>query len=151
MEWWLTASVLLTLAILSDMFDGPIARRKGKESAAGGLLDHTCDAVLVTTLLFALTNTNELPLLLPILVLISFIQYVLDSKALSGHKLRTSLLGRFNGIAYFVIVSMYIFSEVLGNVLSEHFLTICCWALVFSTSLSILERFWVLIFKKVSW
>ena len=148
---WITASLLLILAILSDIFDGSIARYKGQESAEGGLLDHTCDAVLVSTLLFALSSTHNIALLLPILVLTSFIQYVLDSKALSGSKLRTSLLGRFNGIAYYVMASLCIFSEVLGGLLSEYFLTTCAWFLVISTSLSMLERFWFLISKKVSW
>ena len=148
---WITASLLLILAILSDIFDGSIARYKGQESAEGGLLDHTCDAVLVSTLLFALSSTHNIALLLPILVLTSFIQYVLDSKALSGSKLRTSLLGRFNGIAYYVMVSLCGFSEVLGGLLSEYFLTTCSWFLVISTSLSMLERFWFLISKKVSW
>ena len=51
---WLTASFLLILAILSDIFDGRIARRKKQDSALGGLLDHSCDAFLVAVLLFVL-------------------------------------------------------------------------------------------------
>ena len=34
---WVTASFLLVLAIFSDLLDGPIARKKGQESTAGGL------------------------------------------------------------------------------------------------------------------
>ena len=83
--WWLTASFLLLLAILSDMIDGPIARKKGQETATGGRLDHSCDALLVAVLLFVLNKTHGIPFLLPILVLGSFLQYVLYSKALSGH------------------------------------------------------------------
>ena len=146
--WWVAASLLLIVAILSDILDGPLARSKNQASSAGGLLDHTCDALFVTSMLFALTTTHGIPLLLPILVLTSFVQYVLDSKALSGLKLRTSSLGRFNGIAYFVMASLCIFSEVLGGVLSEYFLINCAWILVVSTLLSILERFWTLISKK---
>tara|TARA_B100001179_G_C18549088_1_gene385200 strand:+ start:450 stop:986 length:537 start_codon:yes stop_codon:yes gene_type:complete len=148
---WKAASLLLIVAILSDILDGPIARSKGQESASGGLLDHACDALLVAVLLFALTNSHEIPLLLPILVLTSFLQYVLDSKALSGHALRTSQLGRLNGIAYFVIASTCIFSEVLGDVLPEYFVKTFSWILVISTLLSMLDRFWTLISKKKSW
>ncbi len=148
---WKAASLLLIVAILSDILDGPIARSKGQESASGGLLDHACDALLVAVLLFALTNSHEIPLLLPILVLTSFLQYVLDSKALSGHALRTSQLGRLNGIAYFVIASICIFSEVLGGVLPEYFVKTFSWVLVISTLLSMLDRFWTLISKKKSW
>ena len=49
-DWWLTASFFLLLAILSDLLDGPIARKKGQETAFGGLLDHSCDALLLAVL-----------------------------------------------------------------------------------------------------
>tara|TARA_B100000953_G_scaffold249448_1_gene211900 strand:- start:2795 stop:3319 length:525 start_codon:yes stop_codon:yes gene_type:complete len=145
--WWLTASFLLLLAILSDMIDGPIARKKDQESAIGGLLDHTCDALLVTFLLFSLSKTHEIPVLLPILVLLSFSQYVLDSKALSGKKLRTSLLGRFNGIAYFVLTSFCIFPEALKINLPNHYIIVCSWILIASTLISMSERLWKLLTK----
>ena len=145
--WWLTASFLLLLAILSDMIDGPIARKKGQESHIGGLLDHSCDAILVALLLSVLTKTHGIPLLLPILVFVSFLQYILDSKALFGHNLRTSQLGRFNGIAYFVLASVCIFSEALKINLFENFIIICAWILIISTLASMLERLWTLLTK----
>lgn len=145
--WWLTASFLLILAILSDLLDGTIARKKGQESATGALLDHSCDALLVAVLLFVLTKTHEIPLLLPVLVLMSFLQYVLDSKALSGKKLRTSPLGRFNGITYFVLVSFCIFSEGLKINLPNYFIITCAWILIGTTLLSMSERLWTLLRK----
>ena len=145
--WWLIASFLLILAILSDLLDGPVARKKGQESATGGLLDHSCDALLVAVLLFVLTKTHGIPLLLPVLVLISFLQYVLDSKALSGQKLRTSLLGRSNGIAYFVLASFCIFSEALKLNVPDYFIITCSWILIGTTSLSMSERLWTLLRK----
>lgn len=145
--WWLTASFLLILAILSDLLDGPLARKKGQESAKGGLLDHTCDALLVTVLLFVLTKTHGIPLVLPVLVLIAFLQYMLDSKALFGKKLRTNLLGRSNGISYFVLVSLCIFSEALNINLPDYLIISCAWILVGTTLLSMLERLWALITK----
>lgn len=146
---WLTASLLLTLAILSDVFDGPLARKKGQDSSFGGLLDHSCDALLVTILLFALTETHNIPVLLPILVLVSFIQYVVDSRAISGHRLRTSLLGRYNGIGYFVLAALCIYSSGLEkSFFPESFFATCAWILIFSTLLSMFDRFWTLISKQ---
>ena len=144
---WVTASFLLVLAIFSDLLDGPIARKKGQESAAGGLLDHSCDAILVAVLLFVLTETHGIPLLLPVLVLVSFLQYVLDSKALSGQRLRTSFLGRSNGIAYFVLACLCIFSEVLEINLPDYLIVTCAWILITSTLLSMFERLWTLLTK----
>ena len=144
---WLTVSFLLILAILSDLLDGPIARNKGQESDSGGLLDHSCDAFLVAVLLLALTKTHGIPLLLPILVLLSFLQYVLDSKALSGYSLRASLLGRSNGIAYYVLASICIFLEVIQMNLPDSFFTIFSWTLIVSTLVSMSDRLWTLLTK----
>ena len=144
---WLAASLLLILAILSDIFDGRIARRKKQDSAFGGLLDHSCDAFLVAVLLFVLSKTHGIPLFLPLLVLGSFLQYVLDSKALSGHKLRTSFLGRSNGIAYYVLASICIFTEGLGINLSGNLFIVFAWVLISSTIVSMSERLWTLLNK----
>ncbi|HJL96210.1 MAG TPA: CDP-alcohol phosphatidyltransferase family protein [SAR86 cluster bacterium] len=144
---WLAASLLLILAILSDIFDGRIARRKNQDSAFGGLLDHSCDAFLVAVLLFVLSETHGIPLLLPSLVLGSFLQYVLDSKALSGHKLRTSFLGRSNGIAYYVLASICIFTEALAINLSGNLFIVFAWVLISSTIVSMSERLWTLLNK----
>jgi len=144
---WLTASFLLILAILSDIFDGRIARRKNQDSAFGGLLDHSCDAFLVAVLLFVLSKTHGIPLFLPLLVLGSFLQYVLDSKALSGHKLRTSFLGRSNGIAYYVLASICIFTEALGINFSGNLFIVFAWVLISSTAVSMSERLWTLLNK----
>ena len=48
--WWFTASFFLILAILSDLFDGPIARKKKQDTPFGGLLDLSSDAFLVAVL-----------------------------------------------------------------------------------------------------
>ena len=77
----------------------------------------------------------------------SFLQYVLDSKALSGHKLRTSLLGRSNGIAYYVLASICIFSGAVGIFQLDKVLIICAWILIASTLASMSERLWTLLTK----
>jgi phosphatidylglycerophosphate synthase len=127
--------------------DGPIARKKGQESSTGGLLDHSCDAFLVAVLLFVLTKTHEIPLLLPVLVILSFLQYVFDSKALTGQRLRTSFLGRSNGICYFVLASLCIFTEALEINLPDYFIVNFAWILITSTLLSMSERLWTLVTK----
>ena len=145
--WWLAASFLLILAILSDLLDGPIARKKGQESSTGALIDHSCDAFLVAVLLFVLNITHEIPLLLPVLVILSFLQYVFDSKALTGQRLRTSFLGRFNGICYFVLVSLCIFTEALEINIPDYTILNFAWILITSTLLSMSERLWTLVTK----
>ena len=95
--------VLLTVAISSDYFDGFVARRQGTASARGQLFDHATDCVFVTVCLTGAALAGSIPLMLPVLIVVAFSQYVLDSYWLDRRKqLRMSMIGRWNGIGYFV-------------------------------------------------
>ncbi len=83
-ERWVWAGTLFALAVVSDLFDGPIARRFAQASSLGGLLDHATDALFVMVLLGALAYQNYVPWVLPCLVSAAFLQYMLDSRALAG-------------------------------------------------------------------
>ena len=47
------ATVLYIVAILTDYFDGILARRSGKVTAFGKLMDSIADKVIMVTLFFA--------------------------------------------------------------------------------------------------
>ncbi len=70
--------------------------------------------------------------LLPPLAITSFTQYVWDSKALSGAPLRASVLGRWNGIGYYVVVGTVVIREALELTWPGQFVIalIAAWALV---------------------
>jgi phosphatidylglycerophosphate synthase len=108
------ALTLFVLAVATDLLDGPLARRRGEASALGGLLDHATDATFVSSGLFACAAHDLVPLLLPILVVTAFLQYTLDSRALHGRTLRGSALGRWNGIAYFVLLGVPVVRDGIG-------------------------------------
>jgi phosphatidylglycerophosphate synthase len=100
-SWLLLA--LIVIAIASDYFDGKVARALKTASARGMLFDHGTDFIFVTTALFALSIIGLSSILLPLLIVVAFSQYVLDSYFLFKQKqLRMSFLGRWNGIFYFV-------------------------------------------------
>ena len=119
---WLLAAVLFAGAVASDLLDGFVARRTGTASARGGLLDHAADAAYVTLTLWGIayaeaqTGADIVPGILPLFIALAFLQYVLDSKALAGRPLRASLLGRINGIAYFVFAGIVVLREAAGIV-----------------------------------
>ncbi|MCX2981947.1 CDP-alcohol phosphatidyltransferase family protein [Halieaceae bacterium IMCC14734] len=145
-EQWGIASVLVALAIISDLIDGPVARARGEASAAGGLLDHGSDAIYVSCCLLAVAWGGYIPLLLPILVVASFSQYVMDSKALSGQQLRSSSLGRWNGIAYFALLPCLLLPPaVFATFLPPALLSTVAWVLITSTLVSMLDRAWTLL------
>lgn len=136
------AAAVLAVAIATDVLDGVIARRRGTASAAGGLFDHTTDCLFVTAGLAALAGRGTLPWLLPVLVVTAFAQYVADSYWLHrGRSLRTSRLGRWNGILYFVPLVVDILVG-LGWTGLRPVLTLLAWALVVSTLVSMGERLW---------
>jgi CDP-diacylglycerol--glycerol-3-phosphate 3-phosphatidyltransferase len=105
---------VFVMAIATDLIDGPIARRRGEVSALGGLLDHGSDAFFVSVGLAALGQRGFIPILLAPLVALAFVQYMLDSRALAGEPLRASWLGRWNGIAYYVMLGTPIIRNLLG-------------------------------------
>ncbi|MGI9322894.1 MAG: CDP-alcohol phosphatidyltransferase family protein, partial [Pseudomonadales bacterium] len=100
---WGLAALLLWIAIGTDVVDGRLARATKTSSQLGGVLDHGSDASFVTLALAALASHGWVPWLLPVLVPLAFLQYLLDSRSLAGQPLRASQLGRYNGIAYFVL------------------------------------------------
>jgi phosphatidylglycerophosphate synthase len=141
-ERWTFAALLLSVAILTDLLDGPLARRLRQSSALGGLVDHTTDAAFVTLLLIALSILGYLPWLLPTLVAASFLQYAADSRALAGRALRTSWLGRCNGVGYFVLAALAVYRNALQLTWpSDALLQALAWLLVLTTIASMLDRF----------
>ena len=116
---WLLATGVFVVAVASDLLDGFFARRRQTVSALGGVLDHGADACYVTVTLWAIAYTEAqqrvdvIPGILPLFIALAFAQYLLDSKALAGQPLRSSLLGRANGIAYFVLAGVVLFRNAL--------------------------------------
>jgi CDP-diacylglycerol--glycerol-3-phosphate 3-phosphatidyltransferase len=136
------AAGVLAVAIATDVLDGVIARRRGTASAAGGLFDHTTDCLFVTAGLAAIADRGAVPWLLPALVVTAFAQYVADSYWLHrGQSLRTSRLGRWNGILYFVPLVVDVLVRLGGSALRP-VLALLAWALVASTLVSMGERLW---------
>jgi phosphatidylglycerophosphate synthase len=138
---WGGAAALLSLAVLTDLLDGPLARRLGQTSPLGGLLDHATDAWFVSCLLTGLWWAGLVPWLLPALVVAAFLQYAIDSRVHRGGRLRGNRLGRWNGIGYFVVAALPVLAGVLGySDESAPAVLVLSWLLVVSTVLSMLSR-----------
>lgn len=109
------AALLVALAVATDLADGRVARRFGEATRLGGLLDHAVDATFVTAGSAALAWLGVLPAVLPPLIALAFLQYALDSSLLGAGALRTSALGRWNGIAYYAVVALPLARDALGS------------------------------------
>ena len=136
------SALLLTLAIVTDLADGPIARRSGTESPAGRLIDHGSDFLFVSAGLAALAWRGAIPWLLPVLVAAAFAQYVTDSLVVEQRgSLRPNPLGRWNGILYFVVPCLEVAARLIPGLawLSQGALLLA-WALCASTAASMGAR-----------
>ncbi|MDA0281678.1 MAG: CDP-alcohol phosphatidyltransferase family protein [Proteobacteria bacterium] len=142
-SWVLLA--LIAIAIASDYFDGKVARAFKTASARGMLFDHGTDFVFVSTALFALSTVGLSSVLLPLLIVVAFSQYVLDSYFLFKQKqLRMSFLGRWNGIFYFIPIVLVAASRLPAfEQVQDNFNLIIVYsnyALTVSTLASIVDR-----------
>ena len=97
--FWLL--LIFCFAALSDGFDVWLARKKALVSPLGTIIDHCSDAIFVTAVISGLALEGVVPWLLPILIGVSFVQYVLDYRLLHLAGVRSSSIGRFNGIAFY--------------------------------------------------
>lgn len=57
----IVATVVYSLAILTDYLDGILARRSGKVTAFGKLMDSVADKALISTMFFALVAEGSMP------------------------------------------------------------------------------------------
>ena len=138
-------AVYLAVALATDYFDGVIARRYGTASAGGQLFDHATDCFFVTTCLTGAALAGHVPLALPVLIAVAFLQYAIDSYWIHRQaRLRMSRIGRWNGIAYFVPLVVLATARLdlvpattplLGDIARG-----LAWLLIASTCVSIVDR-----------
>ena len=145
---FITAQLLLVLiitAIVTDYFDGKVARATKTDTAGGQLFDHSTDFLFVTSGLSGAAIAGLISPILPLLIAIAFSQYILDSYFLFHQKqLRMSFLGRWNGIFYFaplILISVYrlrLLADFQENM--ESIIDIVNYLLIISTIASIIDR-----------
>ena len=136
---------LLCVAIWTDYYDGRVARAMGTSSPAGQLFDHSTDCVFVSAGLAGSSIVGLVPAVLPALVVIAFVQYVMDSYLWYQQKqLRMSVIGRWNGILYFAPLVIIAASRLGVFGATERLLVLTTetvgYVLVVSTIVSIADR-----------
>ena len=136
---------LLLVAIATDYWDGRVARVTRTASPGGQLFDHGTDFVFVTCALSGAAVSALVTPLLPLLITVAFGQYVVDSYLLHRQKqLRMSVIGRWNGILYFVPLVVLSVSRLGLSGGAAPLLTdtagVLCYALAVSTVVSIVDR-----------
>ena len=135
---------LFALIIASDVFDGILARRLRTPNPHGTLIDHGADAFVVVCLCTMFSFIGLCSLFLPITILAAFAQYAFGANKTNDYLPRASLLGKLNGINYYLFCGACLLFELLKNDFSPNRLDIVivllngyAWALVLSSIVSI--------------
>lgn len=139
------AAIAMVIAIASDYFDGKVARMTNTASPKGQVFDHATDFLFVTCCLSGAAYAGLVTSILPVLIVVAFSQYVLDSHYFYHEKqLHMSFLGRWNGVFYFVPLCLIAAArvDILDSVADSllGLASIACWGLVGSTVVSIIDR-----------
>ena len=102
----LAFAIVAIVAAGSDFVDGRIARRLGVASGRGRWLDGIADVTFVLAAIFCEAAAGAIPFYIPILIALSFSQYVIDSVVLAppaSGPVR-SRLGHWGGIINYALV-----------------------------------------------
>ena len=114
-----SASIIFALICVSDYFDGPLARRLGRESLAGKVFDNVADLCFLLSSLIYLVYRGTLPPWVPLAVAGAFAQYALDSYLLSRSKGRPALFanpaGHWAGVLNYSLVGLFSLHLVTGH------------------------------------
>jgi len=146
---WHVALPIFLLAVTTDLLDGFLARKLGHTSRIGAVLDHGSDAVFVFCCLLAMAIVDVIHWLLPLLVALAFTQYILDSRVIRGGALIANRLGKYNGITYYLLAGSWIIQEALGlSIISTETVYYLGWFLAASTIVSMINRWYMLSFRK---
>ncbi|MEA2649353.1 MAG: hypothetical protein QOG61_1788 [Candidatus Binataceae bacterium] len=105
-------AAIAILGASSDFIDGRIARRLGTASGSGRWLDAIADVTFVLAAILCAARAGEIPFYVPILIAISFSQYVIDSVVLGQPAAGPikSRLGHWGGIVNYALVIMLAFA-----------------------------------------
>ncbi|MEC9239781.1 MAG: CDP-alcohol phosphatidyltransferase family protein [Pseudomonadota bacterium] len=140
-NFWSLAGLIFFAAVLTDLIDGPLARRRGEATKLGAIVDHGADAFFVIVILATLAAQKIFTPLLPCAVGLAFLHYFFGSGAHKKHPLKASRLGRYNGISYFVLAGIPVTQNALGlSWVPSWIISYGAWVLIVSTVISIADR-----------
>ncbi len=111
----LWAVLLISIAIMTDVLDGYLARKKGKVTAVGSFIDPFADKVLIVGLLFLFALRGEFWLLaLGILIMRDIIVIIIRWYASQDDvELHLWLSGEFENYAQFIVVAALLINHFL--------------------------------------
>ena len=114
----LVATVLFTIAALTDWLDGWLARKLNQTSAFGEFLDPVADKLMVAAALIVLTELGRVHALVTLVIIgreiaISALREWM-AKIGSGRSVAVSFLGKIKTISQMVAIPMLLYHDTIG-------------------------------------
>jgi len=106
---WVALS-LMGWAALSDMVDGPIARRTGSRSRLGAALDPIADKILIGSILVTLVLVKSFPIWVAAVIILRDVCILIAAAWLfrkKGVLLESTSIGKMTGIIFALMIGSY--------------------------------------------
>jgi len=105
------ALFFLLLAVITDILDGYIARKKGQETTLGRILDHVIDKIFFNSIAFSLYIFRKLPLYFVLILLIKdSVSLLLGYMILKrGKIIGSNFSGKLAGFSLSLLFVFYLF------------------------------------------
>ncbi len=115
------AFIILFVSLLSDMFDGFLARRLNQESETGKMLDPLCDKISLTAILVTLFIIGSMPLWGLIMIIARDVLILTGSMILWKNKSKvfaSNFFGKITGFLYGAVICAFTLGwQVLGTII----------------------------------
>ncbi|TSA10184.1 MAG: CDP-diacylglycerol--glycerol-3-phosphate 3-phosphatidyltransferase [Betaproteobacteria bacterium] len=114
----LVATVLFTVAALTDLLDGYLARKLNQVSAFGAFLDPVADKLMVAAALIVLVDLNRINAVIAVIIIgreitISALREWMAHLG-AAKSVAVSLLGKIKTVSQMVAIPMLLYHEPLG-------------------------------------
>jgi len=114
----LIATVIFTIAALTDLLDGYLARKLNQTSAFGAFLDPVADKLIVAAALIVLVDLNRLNAVIAVIIIgreitISAMREWMAQLG-AGKSVAVSLIGKIKTVSQLVAIPMLLYHDPLG-------------------------------------
>jgi CDP-diacylglycerol---glycerol-3-phosphate 3-phosphatidyltransferase len=138
----LTATVIFTVAALTDWFDGWLARTLNQTSAFGAFLDPVADKLMVTAALLVLLKVERVDAWIVLIIIgreitVSALREWM-AKIGSSKSVAVSFLGKVKTAAQMVAIPMLLYNDRIGDFDPQFVGTLLIWIAAILTILSMM-------------
>jgi CDP-diacylglycerol--glycerol-3-phosphate 3-phosphatidyltransferase/cardiolipin synthase len=141
----LIATVIFTVAAITDLLDGYLARKLNQTSAFGAFLDPVADKLMVAAALIVLVDLNRLNAVIAVIIIgreitISALREWMAHLG-AAKSVAVSMLGKIKTVSQMVAIPMLLYHDALGRFQPQQWGT---WLILLAAALTLWSMFYYL-------